>query len=144
MRLVLAGNVVRIGLSKELHEVLNDIYYVDIKRTPIIKFAKIFFRALRLFSKVRDDELWLFLYSPEVQKRMYDAFSRANEIDGELMQTELNKRQELAQDYIWFNKVYQKLVQPIPEEYIKRLRRRKASSQNKHLDHLKQIKNNLN
>lgn len=126
MKLVIStsSRIVKIGLSKELHEVLNDIYYVDIKKEPILPLTRLFFRALKLYEKTQDSDLWYFLYSPEIKERLMSAFSRKNQIDGETMQRELNSVKEFADDYMYFNKVYKKLANPPQSWYDKKFKER--------------------
>lgn len=114
----LGGRIRKIGIAAELHEVMNDIYYMDIKRDPIVDVAEKFFKALRLYQKHPTPQLWTFLYGNNIKKRLTDAFSRKNEIDGENMQRALDSDKNLAGEYHHFNKVFQKLAEP-PKEWLK-------------------------
>lgn len=113
--MTLSGKIVKIGLAAEFHRVMNKIYYLETKSADIIKVAEVFFEALDLYRKYKRPELYIFLYGNDVRNRLNDAFSRKNEIDGELMQQKLNSDPKLAKAYKQFNKDYIKLANPPAE-----------------------------
>lgn len=126
MKLVLKAGVVSMKHSRDLNNFMKKIYYLDFRREPIINLANLFFEGLRLYERVRDPDLWHFLYDSPVVGRLRDAFSRKNNIDGETMQRELNGNPEFAQEYHHFNRVYKKLVEPFPEKQIDRIVQRQT------------------
>lgn len=139
----LSAGVVRIGLSKDLHELLNEIYYIDIKRVHILKLARLFFRAIRLYEKVKDVDLWTFLFDSIAEDRLRDAFAKTNRIDGEILQAELNKRGQLAKDFAHYNKVAIKLAEDYPKEWEKQVLNRQVGKHKQHLERLKKFKRNI-
>lgn len=122
-----------------MHRLKKDIESVNFNHLPILKLARMFFKAVRIYDALpeKDVDLWVFLYSERVRNRMQDAFSRKNIIDGETMQRELNSNRNFASDYYFFNKVYQKQAH-IPKEWL-------ISGSKEHaklLKHFKQERNN--
>lgn len=140
MKLVLESGVVSIPHSRDLNNFMKKIYYLDIKREPIIRLANLFFEGLRLYERTRDADLWFFLYDSPVKDRLNDAFSRKNNIDGEVMQRELNSNPDFAREYIHFNKVYQKLTAPFPEKQVERILQRQTKTFNDYEQKLKRLR----
>ncbi|SBV38442.1 hypothetical protein BN7874_245 [Phage NCTB] len=110
MRVVVTGGVTSIGLQKELESIMKRIDGIDVKRDPIIKVADVFFDSVKLYDKLlnKDVDLWIFIYSNTTKNRLMDAFTKRNRIDGETMQRELNSNKAFGKKYVFFNKVYQK------------------------------------
>lgn len=117
--MTLSGKIVKIGLAAEFHRVMNKIYYLETKTADIIKVAEVFFEALELYRKYKRPELFIFLYGKDAKNRLYDAFSRKNEIDGELMQQKLNSDPKFANEYRKFNKDFIQYANP-PAEWMDR------------------------
>lgn len=145
MKLVLEGSVVKIGLSRELHTVLNDIYYLNIERAPIIKVADTFFRAFELFEKIRDPDLWIFLYDSEVRERLMAAFGHKNHIDARILQQALNDRSTyISKMYVhaFIKGAYDRNIKPVPEKWISIVNNRRYA---KHTEFMRDLrKSNAN
>jgi hypothetical protein len=119
---------------------------MDVNRVHIIKLTKLHYRALKLFEKVKDPDLWEFLFNtPEVRDRMIRAYTKQNRIDGELMQRELNKRGQFAEDYKRYmvDGVYNKLIRELPKGIEERIKKRHGIAKRKNRERIERIKRNL-
>lgn len=110
--LISLNSIPKIGLARELHDVMNLIYYLDIEKDHILEVARAFFKAFRLYLKMPTPELYTFVYGSKVKERMVKAFTRQNAIDGEIMQRALYSDKELGEGYKLFNKEFQNHVEP--------------------------------